>query len=148
MPPYVVVEGAGSAVAVAVAQVRDAGWVVRPGWATDGAAGVVQSGVVQSGVVDDGPTAAAALLAALAGAGVVVHGRAGRDVLDRLCEDLRRLGRVDHRLPGDRSWPALEPEERELLELLACPSAPPRSPCTCPGGPPTAGWPRSAAGSA
>jgi DNA-binding CsgD family transcriptional regulator len=59
------------------------------------------------------------VLAAVSGAGLVVDAVAPRDVIDRLCDDLRRIGAVDHRI-GASDHPALGAQERALLaELLA-----------------------------
>ncbi|MDT4942095.1 MAG: hypothetical protein QOJ34_2184, partial [Pseudonocardiales bacterium] len=70
------------------------------------------------GRVVDEACAAQAVLAAVAGARLVVEAHAPRDVVDRLCDDLRRLGELDHRVGADR--PVLSAEERALIaELLA-----------------------------
>lgn len=115
MRPLVVVEGPDAAVADALADVRAAGWTVVPGWwLPQGADRVVCTGEVSS--VEE---AAAALLAAVGGAGLVIAGRADRDVLDRLCDDLRRLGPVDHRPAAAPRGPRLTEEERALVELLS-----------------------------
>jgi DNA-binding NarL/FixJ family response regulator len=76
------------------------------------------------GVVADRATAADALLAALGGAGLVVEARADSDTTDRLVDDLRRLGRVEHRFvrpeeAADRDAAPLGPESRAILGLLA-----------------------------
>lgn len=86
-----------------------AGWQVRQ----DEAAAAVCFGEVSSAA-----DAAAAVLAAVSGARLVVAARAERDVIDQLCDDLRRLGEVDHRL-GEVAPPVLTQEQRALLaELL------------------------------
>lgn len=114
MRPLIVVEGPDAAVGDAIADVRDQGWTVVPGWwAPAGGERVVCTGAVAS--AED---AAAALLAAVGGAGLVVAGRAERDVLDRLCDDLRHLGRLDHRTPSTPRAPRLTAEERALVDLL------------------------------
>jgi DNA-binding CsgD family transcriptional regulator len=60
-----------------------------------------------------------AVLAAVRGARVVVDAAAPRDVIDQLCDDLRRLGELDHRI-GPAPDPALSAQERALLaQLLA-----------------------------
>lgn len=82
------------------------------GWRNDGS-------VVCVGVVRNSADAAEALLAALAGAGLVVNAQAGRDVIDRLVDDLRRLGPVDHRTGEPDSMPELTTQERQLLDRLA-----------------------------
>jgi DNA-binding NarL/FixJ family response regulator len=111
MTPLVVVEGPERAFAAAAADLRSAGWTLIEGW--DARAGAVCSGVVAS--AED---AAAALLAAVGGAGVLIDARAGRDVIDRLCEDLRRLGRLDHRIGEPARRVHLTREEQALVEIL------------------------------
>jgi DNA-binding CsgD family transcriptional regulator len=77
-------------------------------------------GQVSAGSVTDRPTAQLAVLAALAGAHLVVTAAAPREVIDMLCDDLRRLGSLDHRVgaqpPG--TDPPLSAGERALLERL------------------------------
>lgn len=78
-------------------------------------------GIVIACEVSDAASAQAAVLAALAGAHLVVTASAPREVTDMLCEDLRRLGDLDHRV-GERTeqHPAvrLSDTERALLERL------------------------------
>jgi len=63
--------------------------------------------------------AGAAVLAAVRGARLVLDAVAPREVIDQLCDDLRRLGTLDHRI-GPPSRPVLSAEERALLaQLLA-----------------------------
>lgn len=71
------------------------------------------------GVVDGPETAASALLAALDGAGLIVEATADRTTVDRLVDDLRRLGPVDHRVGDVATEPALDPDARAILGLLA-----------------------------
>jgi DNA-binding CsgD family transcriptional regulator len=66
------------------------------------------------GAVTGADDAAAAVLAAVSGARLVVAAGAPREVIDRLLDDLRRLGEVDHRIGA----PALGGDERQLLALL------------------------------
>ena len=113
MTPLIVVEGSDAEFAAALAELRDAGWNIVSGWA-----GVSEEGTVRAGRVESAEDAAAALLAALGGAGVLVAARAERDVVDRLCDDLRRLGPLDHRVGETARAPALTKEERSLVELL------------------------------
>jgi DNA-binding NarL/FixJ family response regulator len=68
--------------------------------------------------VDGEEAARSVVLAAVAGAGAVVHGVAPREVLDRLCDDLRRLGPFEHRIEEPESTPLLGSDERALLQLL------------------------------
>jgi DNA-binding NarL/FixJ family response regulator len=109
--PLVVVEASDAAVAAARREVAAAGWRVVDGWRND-------ASVVCAGAVVDEVSAAEALLAAVAGAGLVVEARAPREILDRLVDDLRRLGRVDHRTTEPET-PLLTREERALVALLA-----------------------------
>ena len=67
--------------------------------------------------VRDEADAHAAVIAAVAGDRVIVHGLAPRELLDRLIDDLRRLGAVDHRI-GEPDPDPLSPDHRELLRLL------------------------------
>lgn len=116
-PPVIVVEGSDDSFERALADVRVAGWSMRPGFETRmGAPGRA----VRFGPVSGADDAAAALLAALAGTGIVVKACASREVLDRLLGDLRHLGPVDHRhgsLPAP--IPELEDDSRAILTLLA-----------------------------
>ena len=109
--PLVVVEGSARAYADALADLRSAGWTLVPGW--DARAGIVCTGVV--GSMED---AAAALLAAVGGAGVLIDAQAERDVVDRLCEDLRRIGRLDHRVGEQPLRVTLTREEQALVDIL------------------------------
>lgn len=68
-------------------------------------------------VVRDTETAARAVMAAVAGRSLVVHGLADQPVIDRLLDDLRRLDRVEVWAPPPAA--ALNADERKLLELLA-----------------------------
>ena len=111
MRPLIVVEASAAAVAHARNELTRDGWRVIEKWWR-------HPDVVCAGVVASETDAAEALLAALAGAGLLVEGRAGRDVLDRLVEDLRRLGEVDHRTSEPQPEPELTHEERELVALL------------------------------
>ncbi len=63
--------------------------------------------------------AEAALLAALDGAGLILRATGRRDVIDRLVDDLRRLGPVDHRIGTPDTAEALGPTARAILGLLA-----------------------------
>jgi DNA-binding CsgD family transcriptional regulator len=112
MRPLVVVEGDATAVADALADLRAEGWEVVSGWRA------ARPGVVCTGVVASAEDAAAALLASIGGAGLVVHGRAPREILDRLCDDLRRIGHLDHRTASTPRAPRLTAEERALVDLL------------------------------
>ncbi len=110
--PLIVVEGAEVAFFDAVEDAREGGWTIVSGWRN------ARDGVVCTGLVASSEDAAAALLAVVAGAGVVVHGQAGRETLDRLCDDLRRLGTLDHRTADRPPRPRLTRQQRELVDLL------------------------------
>jgi DNA-binding NarL/FixJ family response regulator len=109
--PLVVVEGSDGAYADAVADLRSAGSTLVQGWNA-------RRGTVCTGVVSSAEDAAAALLAAVGGAGVLIYAQAQRDVVDRLCEDLRRLGRLDHRVGVGTPRVRLTREEQALVDLL------------------------------
>ncbi len=123
---YVVIEGgAPDAFERACAEVAAQGIrVVRT--FDEAAAG---AGTAYAGRVADQQAAQRAVLAALAGAHLVVVATAAREVIDMMCEDLRRLGALDHRVaatgaPGQDQGldPGLDPglgrTERAVLERL------------------------------
>ena len=112
MKPLVVVEGSDGAYADALAEARAAGWTLVSGWKTR------RADAVCTDVVADADDAAAALLAAVGGAGLVVDARASREIVDRLCDDLRRLGRLDHCVGDAARRPRLTREEQALVTLL------------------------------
>jgi DNA-binding CsgD family transcriptional regulator len=70
------------------------------------------------GTVADAEDAGRAVLAAVIGADVVVDARADREVIDRLCDDLRRLGTLEHRLGAAANPPVLTDDERALMARL------------------------------
>lgn len=110
-PPLVVVEGPETGLARALAEIGPGREIVRA-WRAD-------PSVVCTGVVSTASDAAEALLAAVAGAGIVALARADRDLIDRFVDDLRRLGRVDHRAGDEEpARVALTADERGLLDLL------------------------------
>lgn len=115
MPPLVIVEGPPAAFERARHEVAMAGWVVVTGFSGPRRPGAV----VRVGVVATESDAAASLLAALGGAGLVVHAEAARSVVDRLVDDLRRLGPVDHRNGVQMEPPTVGAEARAILGLLA-----------------------------
>jgi hypothetical protein len=107
---------AGSAaLSACVADAESAGWRVLPGWQVP--AGALDD-VVLTGSVRSTGDAGAAMLAAVAGAGLIVLADADRDVIDLFCDDLRRVGTLDHRV-GEDAGAALSADDRRLLELLA-----------------------------
>ena len=110
--PLVVIEGSERALAHCVRELERQGFRVVPGWRQ-------AASIVCEGEVADAADAAEALLAAVAGAGLIVHARADRAVIDRLVDDLRRLGPVDHRTAEPEPTPELTADERGLLDRLA-----------------------------
>lgn len=121
MIPFVVVEGTREQFDQAVGDAVAAGWIVDEleGWdaADRRTASDVRAGIVLSGAVTDPVTAAAAVSAAVAGRGLVIHGLAARETLDALCDDLRHLGRLDHRVGLE--LPVLSAEDWLVLRALS-----------------------------
>jgi DNA-binding NarL/FixJ family response regulator len=109
--PLVVVEASEYALAHALREVERSGAHIVEGWRGDAA-------VVCTSAVRDAADAAEALLAAVAGAGLVVHAQAERDVIDRLVDDLRRFGPVEHRTGEHEPGLGLTADERGLLGRL------------------------------
>jgi DNA-binding CsgD family transcriptional regulator len=115
VPPFVIVEGPDIALDHAVREVGAAGWQIAPGFH-----GPFQPGrFVRSGTVATASDAEAALLAALAGHGIVVLASADAAIVDRLVDDLRRLGPVEHRVGQPATPPEVSPVARAILGLLA-----------------------------
>jgi DNA-binding CsgD family transcriptional regulator len=118
----IVIEGPPGAIDRAAAELRASGFEVaaglRPPLGHD-RAGAARP-VVCAGTVADASSAADALLAALAGVGVLVEATADRATVDRLVDDLRHVGRVDHRIVTvATAEPPIPPEARAILGLLA-----------------------------
>ena len=113
MTTFIVVEGSEAALGMAIRE-------VGPGRCAEGFRPPFRPDTIRTGTVASVADAEAALLAALAGAGLVVRATGGRDVIDRLVDDLRRLGPVDHRIgePEDTAE-GLDPTARAILGLLA-----------------------------
>jgi DNA-binding NarL/FixJ family response regulator len=111
MTQLVLVEGSDLDYADAVADIRSAGWTLVPGWDA-------RRDSVCTGVVASAEDAAAALLAVVGGAGVLIHARADRDIVDRLCDDLRRFGTLDHRVGYRPPRVRLTREEQALVNIL------------------------------
>ncbi len=114
--PVIRVEGTDAAFARAIGEVRAAGWRVSSGF--EGPFALVARDV-RTGMVATADHAARALLAVLGGAGVVIHGAADREVLDRLLDDLRHAGAVDHRRGAGEPEPALDDDARAVLVCLS-----------------------------
>ena len=95
MRSFVIIEGerraATTRIAAAVAAARADGWTIVRGWA----APLGGDRVVCTGWIRHADDARRALLAAMAGAGLVVAASADPETVDRLLEDLRHLGPVD-----------------------------------------------------
>jgi DNA-binding CsgD family transcriptional regulator len=115
----IVVEGPAAAIERDVDAARAAGFEIAAGFRGGPPA---RPTVIRSGVVATPSDAAEALLAALDGAGLIVAASADRETIDRLLEDLRHLGQVDHRMAAPDAaiaTPELVPEARAILGLLA-----------------------------
>lgn len=111
----IVIEGPDDAFARVVAETHAAGWQIRQGF--DGPT-VGMTRIVRVGSVTSANEAGAALLAVLGGAGAVVHALAGHEIIDRLLDDLRHVGPVEHRRRLEASPPRLDPDELEILRML------------------------------
>lgn len=116
-PPFVVIEsenpGAAEHLRHAIDSARAAGWQPVTGWIAP------RGRVVCHGVVASDADAVLALRAALGGAGVVIVAEAPRETTDRLVDDLRRLGFVQHFTADVPPRVAVDEERRRLLLLLA-----------------------------
>ena len=122
--PLIVIEGPPGTAERAAATLRAAGFEIVAGFRVPIALDrSPASPIVCSGAVADEAGAAEALLAAIAGAGVVVDAVAERIIVDRLVDDLRRVGPVDHRIvdsAADASGaPAVPSDACAILGLLA-----------------------------
>jgi DNA-binding CsgD family transcriptional regulator len=115
MARFIVLEDASAElVREAIAESAGDGAVVEHSWRVARTGTTVCVGRVAN--VDD---AGRAVLAAVRGARLVISADAPRQVMDQLCDDLRRLGDLDHRV-GPSARPVLSVEERALLaQLLA-----------------------------
>jgi DNA-binding CsgD family transcriptional regulator len=111
---FIVLEAADSAaVECAADELAADGADVVHGWA----AGRTGRPTVMVGRVAGLEDAGLAVLAAVRGARLVVDAVAAREVIDRLCDDLRRIAEVDHRV-GPARRPVLSAEQRALLARL------------------------------
>lgn len=115
MGPFVVIEGSELDLRRALQEIVAAGWRLEPGFGPPHSHGPV----VRSGTIATAADAASALVAALAGQGVVARSAAPRQVMDRFIDDLRRLGPVEHRPGRGQAEPDVEPQARAILGLLA-----------------------------
>ena len=117
MTRFVVLEDVtepAAAVAAAVTEISPPGAVLARDWAPAPNAG---ADVVRAARITTPHEAALAVLAAVNGERLVLLAAAEREVIDRLCDDLRRLGTLDHHV-GAPAGPRLAPDERELLAHL------------------------------
>lgn len=115
--PIVVIEAANPAADThrrrAVDEAGSAGWTPVDGWL------VPRGRAACHGVVRSDGDAVLALRAAISGAGVIVVADAPRDTIDRLVDDLRRLGPVRHVTEDAPAPVAADEGQRRLLRLLA-----------------------------
>jgi DNA-binding NarL/FixJ family response regulator len=114
-PLFVVAEGgAVGGLRVAAERARLRGLAVTDGFAA------ARPGTACRGAVSDESSAQQALLAALAGADLLVAADADAATVDRLCDDLRRIGRVEH-LTGDDATDGsqLDRLDDDVIALLA-----------------------------
>jgi DNA-binding CsgD family transcriptional regulator len=115
--PLVVIEAANPSADAhsrdAIDAARAAGWAPVAGWL------VPRGRSACCGDVASEADAVLALRAAVGGAGVIVLARCPRETIDRLVDDLRRLGSVRH-VTADVPAPAtIDAEQRSLLRMLA-----------------------------
>lgn len=125
MNPFVVVEGDDGAVTAARRRLERRGWQIVEGWQVKVPDGTTRRPprpyprVVRAGEVGSKSDAASALLTALGGAGLLIVARADRGVIDALCDDLTRLGPVDHRAGDpDGTEISLTDEQWALISLM------------------------------
>lgn len=114
MTRFIVVEGPVELFSDIVEDLREDGRTVHEGF---GASVGSLQGVVHIGHVQTDEDARDVVMCAVQGADIVAFGTAPRDVLDRLCDDLRRVGPLDHRVGHTK--PSLTREDRELVRLLS-----------------------------
>jgi DNA-binding CsgD family transcriptional regulator len=108
--------GVDAAAAAIAARLGAEGWRIIDGLDSRPALGRV----VLRGTVTTARDAAAALLAALDGFGLLVRVTADPAIRDRLEDDLRRLGPVETAGPiAPAGGPAIHPQGRAILGLLA-----------------------------
>jgi DNA-binding CsgD family transcriptional regulator len=100
---------------------EQAGWAVLKGWSLFPSSDwdVRRERVVCCGKVFDEDDAAAAVLAAARGAGLLIMLDVPSEVCERLLDDLRHLGKLEHRTSPDELHAPLNDEQRGLLQLLA-----------------------------
>lgn len=97
-------------------ELRAEGWTIRDGW--DVSVRAANERVACLGDVTSAEDAGRAVLAAVRGATVIVRACGPREVIDHLCDDLRRLGPLEH-LTEPRPRHLLDAQQRKLLAHLA-----------------------------
>jgi DNA-binding NarL/FixJ family response regulator len=112
----IVLEGPDGIGGPEIARLRSVGYEIVDGFRGSGR---VPGRIVCHGVVASDEDAAAAMLAALAGHSLLIEARRRSAAVDRLVDDLRRLGPVDHRILEGRIAEAIRPEARAILALIA-----------------------------
>lgn len=116
-PPLVVIEAANPDAQAhlrhALEAARARGWQAVPGFLS------ARPRSVCHGVVAANADAVLALRAALAGSGVVAIASGPRETIDRLIDDLRRFGPVDHVTADVPARAGIDDDLRRLLRFLA-----------------------------
>jgi DNA-binding NarL/FixJ family response regulator len=119
MRPLIVIEGSLHVSSSLLRTIEAAGWDLHAGFRLESREWSV-AGITCHGGVSTTTDASLAILAAARGAGVVAAVLSKDEVLERLIEDLSRIGPID-RWPRDASEPlsVLTLEQTCLIELLA-----------------------------
>lgn len=119
MQLFVVIEGDPGtqrrAMSSALEMARRAGWEIASGWV----APLARERVACTGTIRNADDARRALLAAVSGAGLVVRLSAGRELIDRFLDDLRRLGPVRVISDSPAGGTRLTDGQRAILGLMA-----------------------------
>ncbi len=106
MLPFLLIDGPRAVAAPLLAAAEAAawadGWTIVRGWA----APLARERVICTGWIRNVDDARRALLAAVAGAGLIVGVSTDEETVDRLLDDLRRLGRVERVVPAALRPPA------------------------------------------
>jgi DNA-binding NarL/FixJ family response regulator len=116
--PLLVLEAPPAVLEAEAAKLQAAGWTLVDGLSSP--APRSDRPIVRRVRVATERDAEDTLLAAIEGDGLLVEATADRALVDRLVDDLRRLGPVDHRLvDAADAPPEVPPESRAILGLLA-----------------------------